>query len=319
MEMVTHMLSISGPPSRGGRPSFTGVGSVMAEIGIAAREATCMRFRHASRIHGRRPEWLRAVADLNPVDIQDAGDNSKIVVLEAPRLGDAAAALYEEQGLFDTFPAKAETAIDVLSGAVGAIAARDTASEWYDTHLLQRLESLGTVLKRQRISAVGLGTLESGGAMLPSTTIDATTVEAAGSLHRQSPKSRRIRISGKLDMLRDSDRAFDLLLTDGGRVRGVWEEDVGAIKDLFQKLVVVDALAVFRPSGSLLRIEAGAMEEAGDEDAYFSRFPDPAPAKMDLRRAHRVQSGTSGMAAVYGRWPGDESEADLLQALRDLD
>lgn len=70
----------------------------MAYIGTAAREATCMRFRHASRIAGRRPDWLREAADLNPVDIQDAGNHAKIVIVEAPALGEAAAEVYQKKG-----------------------------------------------------------------------------------------------------------------------------------------------------------------------------------------------------------------------------
>jgi hypothetical protein len=292
----------------------------MASIGTAAREATCMRFRHASRIKGRRPDWLRDVADLNPIDIQDAGDNAKIVVFKAPRLGDAAAEMYKKQGLFDTFPQEHETVIDVLSQTVGEVAARNAASDWYDTDLLKRLESFGTVFRRQGVAAVGIGPLNGQGtATLPIATIDATTVEAAESLYRQSPKSRRVRLSGKLDMLRDSDRAFDLLLADSTRVRGVWEDDLGSIIALLRKQVVVDAIAVFRPSGSLLRIEAGGMEEASTEDAFFSKLPKPAPARFDLRTTHQVQAANTGLAAVYGKWPGDETEEQLLAALNELD
>lgn len=276
-----------------------------------------MRFRHASRIKGRRPDWLRDIADLNPLDIQDAGDNAKIVVLQAPRLGVAAAEVYRDRGLFDTFPRESETAIDILTQTVSVIAARNAASEWYDTDLLRRVESFDTVFKRQGVSTVGIGTFEGPSAsLLPSATIDETTVDAAESLHRQSPKSRRVRLAGKLDMLRNSDRAFDLLLEDGSRVRGIWEDDIGAIKDLFQKEVVVDALAVFRPSGSLLRIEAGGMEEAGSGDAFFSKLPKPLPARFNLRDSHQAQAANTGLAAIYGRWPGDETEEELLSALK---
>lgn len=279
-----------------------------------------MRFRHASRIKGRRPDWLRDVADLNPIDIQDAGDHGKIVVFEAPRLGDAAAEVYKKRGLWDTFPEESETAIDVLGETVGEVAARNAASEWYDTHLLKRLESFDAVFKRQGVAAVGIGRFNGqGAATLSIATIDATTVKAAESLYRQSPKPRRVRVSGKLDMLRDSDRAFDLLLADSTRVRGVWEDDLGCIIGLLGKQVVVDALAVFRPSGSLLRIEAGGMEEASPEDAFFSKLPKPAPAQLDLRAAHQVQAANTGLAAMYGKWPGDETEEQLLAALEELD
>lgn len=292
----------------------------MACIGTAAREATCMRFRHASRIAGRRPDWLRDAADLNPVDIQEAGDHAKVVIVEAPALGEAAAEVYEKRGLFDTFPAERDTALDVLGETVGVIAARNAASEWYDTDLLKRMTKFRAFFKQQGITRVGLASLNGAGIETPPTaTIDQATVDAATSLHRQSPKARRVRISGKLDMLRDSDRAFDLLLADGARIRGVWEDDLGAIISLLRKQVVVDALAVFRPSGTLLRIEAGGMEEAATEDAYFSKMPSPAPGKIDIRAIHQTQAANTGLSAIYGRWPGDESEAELLAALKGLD
>ena len=279
-----------------------------------------MRFRHASKIKGRRPDWLREATDLNPVDIHDAGDHSKIVIIQAPVLGEAAADMYEKRGLFDTFPSEQETALDVLGQTVGVIADRNAASEWYDTDLLKRLEKFRPFFRQHGVSAVGLATLNGAGIeTLPTATIDQATIDAAESLHRQSPKARRVRISGKLDMLRDSDRAFDLLLADGTRIRGVWEDDLGAIIQMLGKQVVVDALAIFRPSGSLLRIEAGGMEEAGVDDTYFSKMPKPAPSRMDLRAIHQPQAANTGLSAIFGKWPGDESEEQLLAALKDLD
>lgn len=320
MQITRHILRVSGPASRGGRPSLTGVGSVMASIGTAAREATCMRFRHASRIRGRRPDWLREAVDLDPVDIQVAADHSKIVIIEAPALGEAAAAMYEHRGLFDTFPLEQQTALDVLSQTLGEIAARNAASDWYDTDLLKRVEKFRAYFKQQGISAVGLGTLTGAGIeALPTATIDQSTIDAAASLYRQSPKARRVRVSGKLDMLRDSDRAFDLMLADSTRIRGVWEEELGSILTLLGRQVVVDALAVFRPSGSLLRIEAGAMEEAGADDAYFSKMPKATRTRVDLRAVRQTQAANTGLAAVYGKWPGAESEDELLAALKNLD
>lgn len=315
MKTMRHSLRVSGPRSRDGRPTFTGLGSVMATIGTAARDATCMRFRHASRIQGRRPDWLREVSDLNPVGIEEAGDHAKVVVVEAPVLGDAAKELYTHRGLFDTFPDQSATALDVLGETVGVIAEQNAASEWYDTDLLKRLEKFGKMFREHSVESVALN-----GASLsspPRAVITSDTVAAAAALHRKAPKPTRVRIAGKLDMLRDSDRAFDLILASGERVRGIWEEELGPIITFLTKRVVVDGMAVFRASGSLLRIEAGAMAEAGAEDEFFSRLPTPSVARFDLRDLHQVQGVHTGLNAVFGRWPGDESEDQLLAALKE--
>ncbi|MDZ4831687.1 MAG: hypothetical protein SGJ09_15995 [Phycisphaerae bacterium] len=296
----------------------------MTAIGEAAIDATSMRYRHASRTRGRRPEWLRDAADLNPIHLQEAGNRAKIVVFEAPILGEAAAELYRNKSLYDSFPDESATCIDVLAETLGHISQRNTASEWCDTDLLRRVERFGNVFRKQAVDSVGLGEISdamsgNGTATLPVVTIDSDTVAAAESLHRQAPAPRPVRIAGKLDMLRDSDRAFDLLLADGTRVRGVWDEDLGPIINLLGKQVVADALAVFRASGLLLRIEAGAMEEASGDDAYFSKVPIPSKTAFNHRAARQPQAANSGLAAVYGRWPGDETEEQLLAALRDLD
>jgi hypothetical protein len=34
---------------------------------------------------------------------------------------------------------------------------------------------------------------------------------------------------------------------------------------------------------------------------------------------HQVQAANAGLAAVYGKWPGDETEEQLMAALKELD
>ena len=76
--------------------------------------------------------------------------------------------------------------------------------------------------------------------------------------------------------------------------------------------------AFFRPSGSLLRIEADSIEPAGLESAVWSRVPAPLFRGADGSSLRQPQGIRSGLNAIIGRWPGDETEEELAAALREL-
>ncbi len=121
-------------------------------------------------------------------------------------------------------------------------------------------------------------------------------------------------------MIRVSDRVFELVLADQSRIRAVWaSQDVVALRDLLSHRVVIEGRAVFRPSGSLLRVETEAIAEATDRDAFFSKMPQPASGTRVLHNQARKPPGTrNGFAAIYGQWPGEETEEKMLATLEEM-
>jgi hypothetical protein len=121
-------------------------------------------------------------------------------------------------------------------------------------------------------------------------------------------------------MIRVSDRIFELLLTDGQKARAVWaEQTIVPLGEYLGREVVIEGQAVFRPSGTLLRIDAEAIAAAARRDEFFSRLPHASglPRKQ-LETAAGIRPGKSGFAAIYGQWPGDESDEEILTALEEL-
>ena len=139
-------------------------------------------------------------------------------------------------------------------------------------------------------------------------------------LWRRTPAPQSARIAGCLDSLCLSDRTFSLLLASGQTVQGL---AVGVEpRDLathFGKNVTVSGRAVFRPSGSVLRIEAEEVEPAtGGDIGVWSRLPSPVFRRLDRRSLHQPQSPRSGINALIGRWPGDESDEEVLELLEEI-
>jgi hypothetical protein len=127
-----------------------------------------------------------------------------------------------------------------------------------------------------------------------------------------------VRLAGLLDTIRHSDRMFTLKLESGITLRGIAEGvPPETLAGLFGKMVTVSAMAVFRPSGRVLRLHADHIEPAGGDFSLWSVEPRSlwGAAEPSVRQP---QGPHSGINAIIGRWPGDESEAEIAAALEEL-
>ena len=83
--------------------------------------------------------------------------------------------------------------------------------------------------------------------------------------------------------------------------------------------ILVMGKAIYRPSGKLLRIDAAELVRASEHDQFFSKMPKPKNDKFDLNEIFRQQKHKRGIAAIYGKWPGDETDEEILAALKEMD
>jgi hypothetical protein len=185
-------------------------------------------------------------------------------------------------------------------------------SDRFDGPLMSTFESFGRLFRHgvASIEIVNGRTLR----------VDAASIDAIRMLERRTPADQRAMVAGKLDAIRHSDRAFSLLLESGEVVRGLVVADhitTGALAALFGRPALVAGHAKFRPSGSVLRIEADHIAEASTADlGVFSAVPAPVLGAVEPRDL-RKQPGL-GLAAVVGEWPGDETDEEVRAALGDL-
>jgi len=134
-------------------------------------------------------------------------------------------------------------------------------------------------------------------------------------LRDETPPPQAVRVTGTLDTISASRPDVVLTLPDGTRVPARLEDhDAETLKELFDEKVVVSGVAYYRPSGRLLLVEVESIAAAGEKDDLFAAIPvsrTRRPVVQILR-----QDGASGVSAFFGTWPGDESDEDLLEALR---
>ena len=128
-----------------------------------------------------------------------------------------------------------------------------------------------------------------------------------------------MRVVGTVDMIRCSTRSVGLRLMDETEIRcAVVNEQLTDLDRYFNRTVTILGKAIYRPSGSVLRLDVEEILDSTVGAEQFSFVPHSVGTKW--KPEPRTAPGRkSGVAAFFGTWPGDESEEELLAALAEMD
>src|SRR5262249_28925500 len=274
-------------------------------------DAVRMGFLHSSRARGRVPTSLRPAAEVRFIG-HTGQKGATLLRFEAPTFGSVASELFQQQLLWDDGPKPEETAFELFGAALHDVAVRRTESNRFDQGMLRRIRTYDRVL-RQGIDRI----------TMPDTAverrgqIDAAVVMAASELHAVTPTPRRVRVTGRLDVMGASQAVLKLVVRAGELVTALWEGEqrVETLREYFNREVVVEGVGVFRPSGTLLRIDADAIGAASSQDECFRRIPSAA-ARRDYHKLARLKMGEkSAYVQVRGSLRGDESDEEFDAAV----
>jgi hypothetical protein len=310
--MPTYTLRLAGPGARGARVSGRLLREVLNVLADGAQRALRLRLEGRSTAPGAVPARLARAADFDVVALREG---STVIELDAPALGEAASELFAQREFFETLSPD-QSSIGLLGESLRDALDGKADSDLYDDGVLATIEELEAVFGHSidRIEMTN-GSLSPRGAI----TVDRERLGTVRSLRQSTPPNQRVRVAGWLDAIRHSDRMFTLKMEAGTTLRGV-AQDVAPeqLARLFGRRAIVSGAAVFRPSGKVLRLEADAIEPAGENAELWAAEPVPLREAIDVRRLHQPQGPRSGIAAIIGQWPGDESDEDVAEGLRRL-
>ena len=310
MSVAVHRILLRGEEHFGGKLPPRHLGLLLAELPLAVRDAVSMALRNRSRVRGRQPQWLACAADVRFIGHGENGATT--LYFEAPVLGEAAREIYQQQQLpgFSTRPSPDDTGFDLLGDVLANVQRRDADSGNYDNALLSRIARFHKVLDRKSPYCEIDFTSRRYSAEQPAK-VTRDTITSAKSLLRRTPAPQRLRVVGQLDGLEASTQRFSVLLDTGEKVVGVFADDqMDAMRELWRKQVLVLGTAIYRASGRLLRIDAEIVKPGDAKARIFSRMPTPSHGRLNVSELRRPQGPRSGMAAIMGRWPGDESDEE---------
>lgn len=314
MNMVSHTVTLKSEQHFGSRLPPADFGAIMRVLPAAVRQSIRMAFAGRSTSPGRRHHWLDAASDIR--FLGHSGDDDTILHFEAPPFGEAARTLYQQQEFWSTRPDASDTGFDSLGDVICDVSAGNQDSERFDSPLLRRIarfeKGLDGAFQEMTITGHRHGPSDP-------VILSKTVIETARKFVTSTPTPQRVRIVGSLDMIRASTQSFALKLDDGQEMRGVLVNgDIDRLAELFHHRVLVLGKSMFRPSGKVLRVDAEHVEPAGEESAIWSKMPMPGRGRLEVSELRQPQGPRSGIAAVIGKWPGDETDEQIKEALEEM-
>ncbi len=305
--MKKHTLKLLGGSSDAVRVPADALLEALTALIDGARLATRFLVEGESTRKGGRPAWLDAACAF---DVTGLRSGSAIVDFEAPVLGEAVGVERLPQlQLFakPTTDLEKLSAVECFANVLASVLSGDREQVVADRALLDACARFAKCGSRafQGVELSGLSR-----APLLLREADVPRIEL---LRDETPGSRAVRVAGVLDTISASKTDVLIKLTGGEQVAARFEEhDLSALKALFGKRVAVSGMGRFRPSGKLLLIDAEHLDEAAPGDEVFDEVP---TAQTGIFAGAVALHDRRDIAALYGTWPGDETDEELLAAL----
>ena len=273
-----------------------------------------MAIEGASSHAGALPAWLERASDIRTTGFEGQQGRS-VLHVKAPMLGEAAPEIFEQKTLWPRVANPEETALQLIGRAGQAVRREETGSDLYDKSLLRRFSSWKGFFSHG-VLGIHMPSVPSDGTIVPAS-LDIRVVEHAQRLSALTPPPRQVRVVGKLEMIRHSTRSFALKLDSGEEVKGVLQEGEPALlQRYFGRDITVLGKAIYRPSGSLLRLDAYELLDSTEGRTAFSFVP--GALSIATSTIKKTQTLKTGVSAFFGTWPGEESDEELLAALGDI-
>ena len=312
MNVVERSFRLEGPAGLGAKPRPELIGPVLTHLHDTLQDSVRMGFLHSSRPRGRIPRGIKAAADVRFIGHSQADDNATLLRFEVSPFGDVASDLFKQARLWDDMPTPDQTAFELLGAALDDIGTRREDSNRFDPGLLRRIARYNVMFRR------GLSRIVLPDVSLPRPALfDTAVIQAAHALSDATPSPRRVRVSGRLDLMGVSQGIIKIHVADGAVVTALWdgEQPIDDLRSFLNRDVVCEGLGVFRPSGSLLRIDADAVAAARPGDTGFAVVP-RAPKVGDVRRQLLLKSSeTSAYRGLLGSIAPEESDEDFAAAI----
>ncbi len=279
--------------------------------------------RHAARFYveglssqaGPRPRWLEActahlVTGLTP--------GSAVLDLEAPLLQEVAPEQFGGQQQQDLFGEANEpigpdgSAIDLFIRVLHQVKAGNAAAVRADRALLESCLRLAR-LPRGDFNGVALCDVADERQSVELSPADVPRLET---LIQETPLPQAVRFTCLLDTISGSRQTVLLRAESGETVLARLElgVDPEQLRTLWNQRVLIHGTAHYKPSGSIQQIAVDGLQPAAPQDVLFAHIPLPTSRQPVFRSLLHDQK--SGVASFIGTWPGDESDAELIEALQ---
>lgn len=304
-----HDIKLVGPAVRDDRISGPLFHEILHVVVEGTQRAVRLHFDGKSKARGTQPAWLRPASQFDLVKFGDLGPG--VVRIETRPLREL---LPDSDSrtlrLDDTDVSK--TSLDLFEEGLEDALAGAADSDRFDEGLVETFSELSRLFEQgiEGVEFINGKTIQVG----------PDGIDRVQRLRRETPPPQAVRVAGRVDAIRHSDRMFTLILESGTVLKGYADRlEPARLAGLFGKSAVVSGTAVFRPSGAMLRIDADQIESAAAEQLrLWAKLPRPLLGSLDPRSLRETQSPRTGINAIIGEWPGDETDQEIRIGLETI-
>jgi hypothetical protein len=134
---------------------------------------------------------------------------------------------------------------------------------------------------------------------------------------RQAPQT--VIVSGFLDTIEFSQNRFRLAMKNGETLQGKIDKELISpeqMRKLWGQQVTIKGVLHYQPSGKPNFLEAQVIQASRPGDEIFEKIDTPKSVAQIWAEVESEMSGRDVVAEIWGKWPGDESIEEILDALK---
>ena len=309
---VRYQLKIKGLPSREGTISVRSLMTVLSKLVDCAERGLRLAVEGESLKRGRLPEWLDRAVDFT---VTGMATGSTVLNLEAPILGQTIPEQLIQPDLWFLTPSQEDTAVSLVTRSVRDTTNENLESEYYDTGVLNSLQSFRTFIKTEAEQIE----LSSEDRPQEGFSLNIQELAKVDRLKERIPEPRVFLVSGHLNSIEHNRMRFQLVVKEGQIIPGRVDEEylpVEAMREFWGKKVTVKGLVHFKASGGVQVIEAQMIKPMEAGELLFQELPS-IQTEMDFARAasRGATERKDWLKEIWGKWPGEESIEKLMEEL----
>lgn len=286
--------------------------STIAEAILCSSERVLRLVVEGSSLkRGKSPKWLDNALNL---EITGISKGSTVLNINAPTFQESMPDYFTQKKLWKPKLVPEDTAISLFSKSMSDIVKGNLESDLYDFNVLQSLNSFRNILKKHASEL----NITSAQKRADNCKISGDEIARIGEVKVKIPESRTVALSGFFNMIEHDHRRFQLKLNNEQNVDGYLDPkfiDIEDMRPLWGKRVTVKGRALFKPSGRIQSVDVQKVRvfEVGDE--ILGNFPQAQGQFKFSEEFIRKQNAQAALKKVWGKWPGEESMDEILEAL----
>ncbi len=189
------------------------------------------------------------------------------------------------------------------------------SKDFLDKSLLVELKQFNNVLRspKEKMSFINQGSF----AELSLGKKDFDKIEI---LERETPEPQNIILNGRIEVLEYSKSRVKII-TEEGLVEAFLGNEIKpeTIRNYWGEEVTIVGIANYKPGGTLSYVIINKIFKPDEGDKYFSVKPETEIVEQQIQRQLKEKGYKNKFGEIIGKWPGNETDEEFEQILKNLD